>query len=64
METTSRGRKNSQNSLRDSIRLGGKATTKKAKIRQIKNARGAFRYLPVLCENDMVHGSWWMVISL
>lgn len=23
--------------------------------------RGAFRWLPVLCSNDLVHGSWWMV---
>ena len=23
--------------------------------------RGAFKWLPVLCSNDLVHGSWWMV---
>eukprot|EP01041_Mallomonas_annulata_P007825 gene7825-16001_t len=24
-------------------------------------ARGAFKWLPVLCSNDLVHGSWWFV---
>jgi len=23
--------------------------------------RGAFKWLPVLCSNDLVHGSWWFV---
>lgn len=25
--------------------------------------RGAFTWLPVLCSNDLVHGSWWMVFG-
>ncbi len=25
----------------------------------IVQRRGAFRWLPVLCSNDLVHGSWW-----
>jgi len=25
--------------------------------------RGAFKWLPVLCENDLVHGSWWFVVG-
>ena len=25
--------------------------------------RGAFKWLPVLCSNDLVHGSWWMVFG-
>lgn len=24
----------------------------------IKKRRGAFKWLPVLCSNDLVHGSW------
>ena len=25
--------------------------------------RGSFKWLPVLCENDLVHGSWWFVVG-
>jgi hypothetical protein len=25
--------------------------------------RGAFKWLPVLCSNDLEHGSWWMVVG-
>ena len=27
----------------------------------ITSRRGAFKWLPVLCSNDLVHGSWWFV---
>lgn len=27
----------------------------------IVQRRGAFKWLPVLCSNDLVHGSWWFV---
>ena len=57
-------RKKYVNSMRDSIRLGGTAVSDRAKKRQIRNARGTFRWLPVFYENDMVHGSWWMVSNL
>ena len=54
-------RKNS--SMRSSTILSGKAYSKSAKIRQIKQSRGAFKYLPVYFTNDLVHGSWWMVVG-
>ena len=49
--------------MRDSINLSkkGKATTNKGKIARIRNTRGAFLWLPVRYENDLVHGSWWFV---
>ena len=25
--------------------------------------RGAFKFLPVYCSNDLVHGSWWFVVG-
>jgi hypothetical protein len=28
---------------------------------RIRSRRGAFRWLPVYCSNDVVHGSWWFV---
>lgn len=46
---------------KESTRLIGKATTRKAERRRIRTARGAFKFLPVYTENDLVHGSWWMV---
>lgn len=51
-----------QSSMRMSTRLAGKASTVSAKKIQIKESRGAFKYLlPVFFVNDMVHGSWWML---
>ena len=49
--------------MRDSISLDkkGKATTDRGKIARIRNTRGAFLWLPVKYENDLVHGSWWFV---
>lgn len=38
----------------------GTAMTKR---QVIKKRRGAFKWLPVACSNDLVHGSWWMVIG-
>ena len=26
----------------------------------IRNRRGAFKWLPCLCSNDLVHGSWYI----
>jgi hypothetical protein len=63
-ETTAAGgrpRLASQSSMRESIQLRGKATTKKAKIMRIRKARRVFKWLPVKYSNDLVHGSWWMV---
>lgn len=46
----------------NSSKLVGKATTDKGIVRRIRVSRpGCFSWLPVYCENDMVHGSWWMV---
>jgi hypothetical protein len=39
----------------------GRATNRKAEIHRIRTSRGAFKWLPVYLENDLVHGSWWMV---
>jgi hypothetical protein len=36
-------------------RPDGTAMTRKEVI---KKRRGAFKWLPVLCSNDLVHGSW------
>ena len=49
--------------MRDSINLDkkGKATTDRGKIARIRNTRGAFLWLPVRYENDLIHGSWWFV---
>jgi hypothetical protein len=30
---------------------------------KIKDRRGAFKFLPVYCSNDLVHGSWWFVLG-
>lgn len=30
---------------------------------RVRARRGAFEWLPVLCSNDLVHGSWWMVAA-
>jgi len=30
---------------------------------QIISRRGALKWLPVLCENDLIHGSWWFVVG-
>jgi hypothetical protein len=30
----------------------------KARHEVIRERRGAFRWLPALCSNDLVHGSW------
>jgi hypothetical protein len=37
--------------------------TKRRRSRRarIQATRGAFRWLPVACSNDLVHGSWWFV---
>jgi hypothetical protein len=32
-----------------------------SKAQVIVARRGAFRWLPVLCSNDLEHGSWWFV---
>lgn len=32
-----------------------------SKTEVIIKRRGAFLFLPVLCSNDLVHGSWWFV---
>ena len=39
----------------------GKAVTDRGKIARIRQSRGAFKWLPVKYENDLVHGSWWFV---
>lgn len=36
-------------------------TSSDEKETHIRGLRGAFRFLPVRCSNDLVHGSWWMV---
>jgi hypothetical protein len=48
-------------SLRISISRVGTANTKEGRVQRILRSRGAFKFLPVLCSNDLVHGSWWMV---
>jgi len=48
-------------SMRISVSRVGTANTKEGRVQRILHARGAFIYLPVLCSNDLVHGSWWMV---
>ena len=30
---------------------------------KITARRGAFKFLPVYCSNDLVHGSWWFVVG-
>lgn len=48
-------------SMRLSVTRVGIANTREGRVQRILRARGAFIYLPVLCSNDLVHGSWWMV---
>ena len=36
---------------------------KRTKTEQILARRGALKFLPVLFENDLVHGSWWFVVG-
>lgn len=35
----------------------------KTKRERTINKRGALKWLPILYDNDMVHGSWWFVIG-
>jgi hypothetical protein len=47
--------------MRASVKITGKAFSERGRKRRIVAKRGYFHSLPVYCENDMVHGSWWMV---
>ena len=49
--------------MRSFIKREGKAETRLGKIKQIRSSRGAFKFLPVVFSNDLVHGSWWFVIG-
>lgn len=44
--------------MRGSIKLSGKAITSQGRAAQIFASRVVFRWLPVVCSNDLVHGSW------
>ena len=49
--------------MRESINLDSKgiAISERGKIARIRNTRGAFLWLPVKYDNDLIHGSWWFV---
>lgn len=49
--------------MRDSINLEskGSALTDRGKIARIRCTRGAFLWLPIKYDNDLVHGSWYFV---
>jgi len=36
---------------------------KRTKRERIMSKRGAFKWLPILGANDLIHGSWWFVIG-
>jgi len=41
-------------------RLDGTAMSRREVI---KKRRGALKWLPVLCSNDLVHGSWYGLVA-
>lgn len=40
-----------------------RAIRRKFRKERILKRRGAFVWLPILCSNDLVHGSWWFVVG-
>jgi len=38
-------------------------TEKRSTIEVIRSRRGAFAWLPVLFNNDLIHGSWWFLVG-
>lgn len=57
----SQGLTSPMNRVHENTKPRGKASSKKAKIRQIRTSRRAFKCLPVYMSSDLVYGSWWMV---
>ncbi len=50
-----------QISLETDMKSSRKAETDDEITQRILSNRRAFKWLPVYCENDLVHGSWWYV---
>lgn len=40
-----------------------RAQRRRTRRERIIARRGAFKWLPVCCSNDLVHGSWWFVVG-
>ena len=49
--------------MRGSIKMSGKAKTSQGRAAQIFASRVVFRWLPVVCSNDLVHGSWYTYLT-
>ena len=45
----------------DMLLSGDSLPEQRARHEIIRERRGAFKWLPALCSNDLVHGSWWFV---
>lgn len=55
--------KNNNNSFRKAINVQLDELHKSNRKTNVVNKRGAFKYLPVLFSNDLVHGSWWFFLG-
>lgn len=50
-------------SMRLATENGNRLNRMKSRRERILSRRGAFQFLPVLCSNDLVFGSWWFVVG-